>query len=450
MTKAVTFWNKYWFRPTPLLHLAIARIVIVGFQLFYLVSSENIIPRLLERTQVPDRVYDPIPILRVLTLPFGWNFRPSLGFIAVVFSLTLVTGCLALVGIKTNFSLFFFAIGNIFIQAFLYSFGDHHHPEGIMMMALIFLAFSPSGGVLSIDDLGRKLKHRTEQSRFESFNIVDETSTFALWPLLLVQWMYTLIYLSAVVSKLGLLRGTFTLDWFNGYTLQYYLLNDGLHKGSAIGVWLGQQHVLAQLLAWLTIFFEGTFFLVLIFPKLSLLYVPMGLGLHGGIAIAKMARFYHFMVIYVVFIAWVPIIKFLSKYFGLHHERNKAEIFFDGNCLLCIRTMTILQYFDWFDRFNFRNLETEWSSLSEKYPHISVEECRQEMHVVMPNGSIYKGFFAFRQLFGYLPLLWPLKIMLHLPFASVLSPWLYRLIAGRRFGLENCGSGACTFHYQPR
>ena len=96
---------------------------------------------------------------------------------------------MALIGLRTNTSLIIFAVGNVFMQAFAYSFGDFHHPEALMMITLSVLALSPAGGVLSIDDLRRRLRLNAEKKRFSVFNIMDENSAFARWPLLLVQWI---------------------------------------------------------------------------------------------------------------------------------------------------------------------------------------------------------------------------------------------------------------------
>jgi hypothetical protein len=105
------------------------------------------------------------------------------------------------------------------MQAFIYSFYDLHHPEAVMMLALLALALSPSGRVLSIDSLLSQLRWNYRSRKFKIFkNIIAKTSIFARWPLTLLQWLFALIYLSAALTKLG--RGG--LDWVNGYTLQYY------------------------------------------------------------------------------------------------------------------------------------------------------------------------------------------------------------------------------------
>jgi hypothetical protein len=92
-----------------------------------------------------------------------------------------------------------------------------------MIITLVILALSPAGGVLSADDLWQRLRRHIRRGRFEVFNIMEEESALARWPLLLVQWMFALIYLSAAAAKLA----ESGLDWMNGYTLGHYILPGG-------------------------------------------------------------------------------------------------------------------------------------------------------------------------------------------------------------------------------
>lgn len=90
----------------------------------------------------------------------------------------------------------------------------------------------------------------------------------------------------------------------NGFTLQFYLIQDGLRWDSAVGVWLGEHHRIAELMSWFTVMFEGTFFLVLLFPVLALVYVPLGIVMHVGIYVAMKAPFFEWVVLYSVFVPW--------------------------------------------------------------------------------------------------------------------------------------------------
>ena len=302
-------WNDYWFRPAPLINLAITRIVVVLFQLVYLLVI-GFRMNVLAHARLPDTLFAPLPILRALTFPFGGGFRPGAALLDTIFWITLAAGVLAVIGLKTRPSLFVFAFGNAFLQAFLFSFGDFHHPQALMILALFILALGPSGEVLSLDDFFRRQSVESLEGgpglpAWERFGI------FASWPLLLVQWLYALIYMSAAINKL--VKGG--PGWLNGYTLQYYLLQDGLRWGSSLGVAMSQIHLLALGMSLVTVLFEGTFFLVLFFPRLWLIYIPLGFLLHTGIYLTMRAPFPQWIVIYAVFVPWRSIIRRLALRF---------------------------------------------------------------------------------------------------------------------------------------
>lgn len=439
--KLINRWYGYWFRPAPVINLAICRIVIISFQLGYLIKI-NYLSHFANLSKLPDSVYNPLWILRLLVLPLGWKWRPPLELLEIIYWITVAVGILALIGFRTNPSLMIFALGNIFMQAFIYSFGEFHHPEALMMITLVILAMSPAGAALSVDDLRRRRSNFFERGRFENFNIFEKKSLFARWPLLLVQWIFALIYFSAFFSKIS--QAGF--DWMNGYTLQYYLIQDGIRWGSDLGIWLGQHHTAVLLLSWISIIFEGTFILVLIFPRLAWFYIPAGVAFHIGIYLTQKAPFFQYLAIFVVFIPWADIIKYVSSRFGDLGKKEKPEVFFDGQCSLCIRSMVLLRYFDWFNRLSYCDFQKRWSSLAKSHPEISFGDLRREMHLVLPNGKVYKGFFAFRSICKYMPLFWPLLVFFYFPFTSVIGPKIYGFVANRRPRFQDCPSGSCSIH----
>lgn len=415
-------WNKYWFSHAPLFNLAICRMIIVAFQLSLLIRK-NYLGQILRHAELPDSLYNPLLVLQIL-FPLGENYRPELVLLELIFWVTLVAGILSLLGLKTNFSLMIFALGNVFIQAYLYSFNDFHHPEALMIIALIILALSPAGGVLSLDHLGYLLRKNNQRREFRVFDILEAKSTFAKWSLTLVQWMFAIIYFDAAMSKLE----QSGLDWMNGYTLRYYLLQDGLRNNLDFGVWLSQQNNLVWLSSWMAILFEATFFCVLIFRKLAWIYLPLGTAFHTGIYLAQKAPFFQFITLYVVFIPWTSAVKILSRFQKVRSFKNKPEIIYDGLSPICIRLMTVLSYFDWFKCFAYSNLEIEAVSITQKYPSLSLDRCRHEMYLVLPNGSMKKGFLAFRKILKYLPPLWPLLAIVYLPGTSIIGSKIYRFL----------------------
>ena len=212
-----TWWEQYWFRPAPYVDLAMVRIFAVAVQLYLLSRWLGSFSSLEQLTALPDEMYNPITALRPFLLLLGVE-RPDMDLLVVAYYLTAVAGVLALIGLATRTSLLVFALGNIFLVAFVYSFGDFHHTQAPLFIALLVLVFAPSGHALSVDAL---LRRRRGQP-------VAAEGPMAGWPIRLIQWMFVLIYLSAVLSKLVFEGG---LDWLNGYTLQYYLISGQPEKG---------------------------------------------------------------------------------------------------------------------------------------------------------------------------------------------------------------------------
>jgi len=285
-------WRRYWFRPAPVVYLALLRIIAVGAQLIMLLMEDGYsLRQLAGLASLPDSMYKPLPALQLFLLPFGLDARPSFALLTVIYWITAVAGIGALLGCKSRFSLLIFAAGNTFLQAFAYSFGDLHHREALMIITLWLLALSPAGGVLSLDSyLARRNSSRRRP--------LQRKSILAAWPILLVQNLFGLVYLDAALRKLY----AGGANWVNGYTLQYYIYSDASRRGSQFGLWLAQQHAAACVLSWITILWEGTFFLVLIFPRLVWVYIPVGIGLHAGMSLAGVASFPQFMALYAAFI----------------------------------------------------------------------------------------------------------------------------------------------------
>ena len=416
------WWYNYWFQPSPLLDLAICRILIVGFQLIRFASS-NFWSSLVEYSKLPDFLYSPLPALQILISPFGFDYRPNLIYLAIVFWLTVLSGIFSVLGLFTNLNLFFFALGNIFIQAYLYSFRDYHHSEALVMLSLLILAFSPAGKTFSLDDLCLRIKTNLQHKYFSQFDLKQEYSSLARWPLLLIQWLFAIIYLDSAISKL--LKGG--LDWMNGYTLQYYLWQDGLIWDRPLGIWLAKQHTLAIISSWAAIIFELTFFLVLIFPKLIWFYIPVGISFHTGIYLAQKAPFLKYFPSYAVFIPWANILKTLSRRLQLSDSAKSLEVIYDRQSSSCLRLVSILCYFDWFNQLTFSDVETY---LSQNKLEFNADNYYGNIHLILASGESQTGFLAFRKVCSYLPLLYPLSGLFMLFSKSNFSRRIYYFIAG--------------------
>ena len=325
-------WERYWFRPAPVFDLAVVRLIAVAFQLHHL---STVRPRadFGSLAALPDFMYAPVFAMRILTLPFGWDYRPSEDVVVTIYWLTVLAGVFALIGYRTTLSLIVFAAGNVYVQGFEYSFREVHHPEAIVIIAIALLALAPSGAALSLDDwLTRRRGSRGSTSAVDSLEV---ESRFARWPLLVIQWMFALIYFSAAFHKLT----ASGLEWMNGWTLQYYMVQDSMRWGNdasglgagvaaepGLGVWLGLHHEVAVLASWMSILFETTFWLVLIFPRLAFLFLPIGVGFHVAVYIIQRAPFLSFVWLYAAFVPWRDLVRHVSAWRDTRVRRNSPNV----------------------------------------------------------------------------------------------------------------------------
>ena len=122
----------------------------------------------------------------------------------------------------------------------------------------------------------------------------------------------------------------------------------------------------------------------------------------------------------------------------------KYTVFYDGKCVLCRETKRIFERLDWFK-------QTKWTSIQEvekacDYPFLDKKEIKEQMHVVSPSGTIYKGFFAVRKLALLFPLTSVLGLVAYIPFLHYFGVPIYKYIATNRhkFLKAKCEDGSCS------
>jgi uncharacterized membrane protein YphA (DoxX/SURF4 family) len=301
--RVARWWNDYWFRPSPSFDLAVCRIGLIGFELFMLcvpfaVLTIPPIQMMAIHAALPLSDYQPLPILQLITLPLGGDYRPTLEHLEWVYLAAQISGVIALVGFWTRTAAAVFALARTFLIAHMFSYGEFHHIETVSTIFLLLLPFSPCGRVLSVDAwLARR---RDRAAGRPVLPILEVRDPFAGWPMRVIRIVFAIVYLSAAMSKV-LGSG---LDWLNGYTLQRYVLQGALYWGSDVGVALAHHFHLIVALGWFSVIFESTFVAVLRWPRLALLYLPLGILFHVGIWVTIRAPFMIWLICYSAFVPW--------------------------------------------------------------------------------------------------------------------------------------------------
>ncbi len=126
-----------------------------------------------------------------------------------------------------------------------------------------------------------------------------------------------------------------------------------------------------------------------------------------------------------------------------------AVVIWDGKCNFCRSQVERLSRFDGNGRLSYLSLHD--ARVAERYPQLSYDQLMEQMWVVTPDGKQFGGADAVRFLSRYLPRLWWLAPVMHLPLTMPLWRYLYRLVAQRRYKIagENCEGGTCHLHGRP-
>ena len=143
----------------------------------------------------------------------------------------------------------------------------------------------------------------------------------------------------------------------NGWTLQYYVLQDAMRWGSeaagtgtgyaaepGVGLWMAQHHGMMRAASWLSILFESTFWLVLVVPRLALIYLPIGIGFHATVYVLQRVSFFSFVWLYGVFVPWRDVLARLRLW--LAARTTRPVLSYDPSSVRSVRRATMIRYFD--------------------------------------------------------------------------------------------------------
>jgi predicted DCC family thiol-disulfide oxidoreductase YuxK len=124
--------------------------------------------------------------------------------------------------------------------------------------------------------------------------------------------------------------------------------------------------------------------------------------------------------------------------------KGKGIVLFDGNCLLCQRSVRILMLLDWRKKLEFQDCR-DTANLPACDVPLEAGELLEQMHLVTPDRrQSYKGFAAFRWMAWRMPPTWIIAPFLHLPGARWIGNKVYLWVARNRYHLVPCKDGVCT------
>lgn len=127
-------------------------------------------------------------------------------------------------------------------------------------------------------------------------------------------------------------------------------------------------------------------------------------------------------------------------------------ILYDGHCKFCTaQTKNLLSLAR---QGAVVAVDFQQPGVLDRYPGITLEACMEAMHLVTPNGQVYRGFEAAVQVVATRPVLGWMTCLYYLPGLRQLCDALYRLIARNRYRLMGkavaagaCDGGTCSMHF---
>jgi len=424
-------WHKidhHFFEPAYITDLSIIRTVIVFVQLSFLILSlfgisfGNHAGLLSLKAAVSFDIqeYSPVIILKLFLLPFGWGVRPDIMFVYSIWITALIAGFTSLFGVYKKLSLFLFTASCTILIAYAYSFKEQHHTEAILILFLWVLVFGDNNRTWSIDNLKKRIFASNIKMKFIPYDRYQK-DVFSRWPVRVMQWLFVIVYFSAGLEKLK--------GGFNHYSMMLSMAKDGILFDRSIALWMAENPLLLQVIAPVAVLFELTFPLVMLLPGITWVYVLIGSLFHFSIYIIHAPPFLHYIVLYIVFLE--PVRNSWKKRFT-SSKKLKWTIIYDGFCPLCVRSVTVIDYLDFYKRFEYLDLERNWDVVQSRNYYIEQDDARRALYLISSDGKKYQGFYAFRRLTLLIPLLLPLSPFLYIPYVDKAGNYLYSFVAANR------------------
>ncbi|HET9888294.1 MAG TPA: DUF393 domain-containing protein [bacterium] len=111
--------------------------------------------------------------------------------------------------------------------------------------------------------------------------------------------------------------------------------------------------------------------------------------------------------------------------------KNKALVFYDGECSLCTASVRKLEALDSLGRLEYRNIRDPRTFAA--HPEIDPQRALARMQLLPPGKNHpLEGFHAFRWIAARLPALWITVPLLWIPGASWIGTRIYDRVARTR------------------
>jgi predicted DCC family thiol-disulfide oxidoreductase YuxK len=369
---------------------------------------------------LPRSMLQPKGVLHLLhAAPIGFDrflaSAPALWTLEHVTALILFLGVL---GFATRVMVPAGAVCYLLVAGILREYSWFYHTGLIPIYVLAVLSLTPCGDGFSIDRLVRLLRGKPVPPLSEP-RAVYGWARYAVWTVIAVP------YVAAGMSKLYYSG----FAWLHPDNMKATLLRTTLAPmefdwAISIDLLKAPDSVFVAL-AVVGLFTELLFGLVLV-SRIARRVLPATMALtHIGILFLQNILFVDLILLQAVFYDITPVRRWLGA--SMLRRRGPVQVFYDGDCGLCQRSVRILQGLDLLSLLT-------WVDFRSTRVDIDVSRLEHEMAAIS-SGRTYFGFSAYRAIAWRIPVLWPALPVLYLPGARHIGDVVYGRIARQRHGI---------------
>jgi predicted DCC family thiol-disulfide oxidoreductase YuxK len=361
-------------------------------------------------------IFDKIPFLIPAEINFG---IPLLAWmVAIIFIIFGLFTKLATI-INYLFSLVFIATISTYEYHMFYVY------MGVNFL-LIFINISKTG---SLDSLWLKLQYSNTRV---NYNPIAKTSVLNYYALILIGIAF--VYFDSVFYKFA---SQLWLDglgvWLPASLLQITYIDSSF--------FLNQKWLVLGL-GYLTLVFELIFIFVFFRKNWRVLLFIIGVLFHVGIILQFPIPWFGLGVI-ALYTLMVPVSWWGNIKHRLKFKTPRLTFFYDEECPLCNRTRIILSHLDFFEAIEFKGVQT-FGFADNRLKHYSKDELLDNIYSITKKNRVLSGVDTYKKSFKYIPLLFPLGILINLPGIYHLTKATYKLIAENRV-VDRCTEENCGF-----
>jgi predicted DCC family thiol-disulfide oxidoreductase YuxK len=331
----------------------------------------------------------------------------------------------------------------------------------LLRSATFLLMLMPAGAAWSLDNaIRRRLMHPVQPGLGRKLAALPFTHAVLWhevmrgeppaglvrpWSLRLAQIQLAVLYFFTGVDKLRGIDpgGGYFGDWLGGHAV-YRALNHGtISRFAVFGDWPWWVFAPAT---WLTLGWEITFPLLVLWRRTRWYALSFGVLLHLGIWVTMEVTHFSFttLAFYWLFVPAVILMDVAGKGAG-SDERRRYTLFYDGMCPICKKSRRMVERLDWLKRFEYADVhDREYAE--RELPEVTYADMLKQMYVKRPDGSYFGGYDAFRAMAPVLPLCWPLAPFMWLPGAKFFGTRIYKWVARNRYKYAKCDDEFCSLH----